>query len=169
MDTAKYREVDFDQVVGDQDPFAAWGYSRLKVQRGDEVIVVKVKIQSIGHDVLEELRKQAPKPPSKMASLDGEGVTRGVAGGRGKALVPDFTDAKFLEQMEEHNLRLTREVVGRGMATPLTLRSGEAAKTPEERYRALEERGLSGTHFAELAKDILRLTDWSEEERERFL
>ena len=62
-----------------------------------------------------------------------------------------------------------REVVGRGVAATLKMRDGSLAETPEQRYRALEERGLSGVHFTEIAQQILQLTQWTEEERDRFL
>ena len=70
---------------------------------------------------------------------------------------------------EDYDLGFRREVVGRGVAATLKMRDGSLAETPEQRYRALEERGLSGVHFTEIAQQILQLTQWTEEERDRFL
>jgi hypothetical protein len=60
-------------------------------------------------------------------------------------------------------------VVGRGVASQLKLQDGSLASTPEQRYKALEEKGISGIHFAEIAQQILNLTTWTDDERTNFL
>jgi hypothetical protein len=169
-DPTKYREALIEDLQED-DAFSAWGYVTLKVQRGDETLGVKVKITSVPQETIDDLRKKAPRPPSKTVMLDPSNPDHAALGvtTRQKAILPDFSDEEFNVRREEHDLAFRREVVGRGVAVKLKLKNGSFAETPEERYRALEERGLSGIHFVEMATQILSLTQWTEEERERFL
>lgn len=168
---AKIREVAIEDLEDDAAAFAAWGYVPLKVQRGDEVLAVKVKITSVPQETIDDLRKKAPKPPSKTVMLDPTNPEHAAMGitSRQKGILPDWNDTEYTQAREEYDLSFRREVVGRGLASSLKLKSGKPAETPEERYRALEERGLSGVHFTEIAQQILQLTQWSEDERTNFL
>jgi len=168
--TAKYREVNIEDIH-EEDAFSAWGYVTLKVQRGDEVLGVKVKITSVPQEMVDSLRKKAPKPPTKTVMLDPTNPDHAALGitTRQKAMIPDYNDPEYRQASEEHDLSFRREVVGQGVASSLRLKDGSKAEAPEQRYRALEERGLSGVHFTEIATQILQLTQWSEEERANFL
>lgn len=165
----RYREVDIEEVGNDA--FEAWGYVTLKVQRGEELLGVKVKIVSVPQEMIDTLRKTAPRPPSKTVMLDPsspEAQALGVTT-RQKAVIPDFSDPDYRNNQEAWDLSFRREIVGRGVGSNLTLKDGAKAENPEQRYRALEERGLSGVHFTEIAQQILTLTQWSEDERTNFL
>jgi len=168
-----YREVSLSELedVAGQDAFASWGFARIKVSRGDEILAVKIRVCSVPHELLEKLRKGAPKPPSKTVMLDPKNPDHAALGvsTRQKAIIPDYNDADYTAKAETHQREMTYEIVGRGVDEPLKLRDGSTADTPAKVYKALEERGLSGTHFTEIANTIMRLTDWSEEERENFL
>lgn len=170
MATPKYREVSIEDLH-EEDAFSAWGYVTLKVQRGPEVLGVKVKITSVPQETIDDLRKKAPRPPSKTVMLDPTNPDHAAMGitSRQKGILPDWNDSEYTAAREEYDLAFRREVVGRGVASDLRMKDGALAKTPEERYRALEERGLSGVHFTEIAQQILQLTQWSEDERENFL
>lgn len=166
----KYREVDIESLE-EKDAFAAWGYVTLKVQRGEETLGVRVKIGSVPQESIDELRRRAPKPPSKTVMLDPsmpEAAALGVTT-RQKAIIPDYNDEEYRIKLEEYDLMFRREVVGRGVRSPLKLEAGALAKSPEEHYKALEERGISGIHFSEMAQQILNLTQWTEDERANFL
>ena len=165
----KVREVNIEDLA-DDNAFAAWGYVPLKVQRGDEVLAVKVKITSVPQETIDELRRKAPRPPSKTVMLDPTNPDHAALGvtTRQKGIIPDYNDPEYSTANEEYNNSFRREVVGRGVASNLRLKDGTAAETPEQRYRALEERGLSGVHFTEIAQQILQLTQWSEDERANF-
>lgn len=154
-----FESIDIEAVEA-ADAFAAYGYARLKVQRGDKVQIIKVKVASLKTDELEALRKSAPKPPSKMFTDPNS---------KQRVMIPDLTDTKYLTLAEEFNRQFTREVVGRGVTAKLTLTDGSVASTPEQVYQALLDRGLSGSQFAELTQTILNLTQWTDEEREKFL
>lgn len=167
---AKYQQIDIEEVQ-DTDAFSAWGYVVLKVVRGDEIVGIRVKIGSVPQEDIDVLRKKAPKPPGKTVMLDPTNPDHAALGvtTRQKGIIPDFNDEKFRIDQEEFDVMFRREVVGKGVRSDLKLKDGRVADTPEERYKALEERGISGIHFSEIAQQILQLTQWSEDERTNFL
>lgn len=167
---AELKVVDIESVQED-DAFAAWGYVTLKVQRGEETLGIRVRVTSVPQEDIDAMRKASPKPPAKAMMLDPtnpDHQAMGITGTRQKAILPDYSDPDFLEKKEAYDLSFRNEVVGRGMASKLSLKDGTPAVTPEQRYKALEERGLSGFHFSEIAQRILELTQWTEEERANF-
>lgn len=167
----KFREIDIEELESDKEAFTAWGWVTLKVQRGEEIIGVKVKITSVPQETIDDLRKRQPKPPSRTLMLDPsmpEAQALGVTT-RQKATIPDYNDQVYLDTLDAYNMTFRREVVGRGVASQLKLQDGSLASTPEQRYKALEEKGISGIHFAEIAQQILNLTTWTEDERTNFL
>lgn len=156
-----YTEVTLDQLAGEQDAFRSFGECRLKVTKGDKIVVIKVRVTSVPQEELDKLRQNAPTAPGKLTI---DPTTRQ------KIIAPDLTDPKYQKELDKYNIQFVREVVGRGLDEPsLKLNDGRTPQTPEEWYHALEEKGLATSHFAEIAKTILGLTDWSDEERERFL
>lgn len=165
-----FKQVDIEELQ-DDDAFSAWGYVTLKVQRGDDILGIKVKIKSVPQEMVESLRKQAPKPPTRTVMLDPTNPDHAALGitSRQKAMIPDYNDSEYQAARETHDLMVRRVVVGEGVASKLRMRDGTPAETPEQRFRALEERGLSGVHFTEIASEILSLTQWTEEERANFL
>jgi hypothetical protein len=167
---AKFRQIDIEEVQ-DVDAFSAWGYVVLKVMRGDEIVGIRVKIGSVPQEDIDLLRKKTPKPPGKTVMLDPTNPDHAALGitTRQKGIIPDFNDDKFRIEQEEFDVMFRREVVGKGVRSGLTLKDGRPAVTPEERYKALEERGISGIHFSEIAQQILNLTSWTEDERTNFL
>lgn len=169
---AAVREIDIEELYEQADgAFASWGYSRLKVTKGDEVLAVLVRIGSVPQDLVDALRRKAPRPPVKTVMLDPnteDGRALGVTT-RQKAQVPDFGDPAYVEALQQHQQMFTREIVGRGVTSKLRFKDGRTAEAPEERYAALEEHGLSGPHFLQLTDDILNLTQWTEVERANFL
>lgn len=166
----QYREVDIEQI-DDRDAFQAWGYVTLKVQKGDEVVGVKVRITSVPQEKLDALRAAAPRPPVRSIMLDPTNPEHAALGvtTRRQGMLPDYGDETYLTEKDAHDLKFRNAVVGLGVAAKLTVPStGTIAESPEEKYRALEERGLSTFHFAELAQNILQLTQWKENEQENF-
>lgn len=152
--------------------FKAHGYAYLKVVKGGQTLAVQIEITSIPQEVIEDFAKRAPKPPARTVLIDPtseEGRRLGITGqGKQKVTIPDYSDAAYAEKQQEHDRAYRQTIVGLGVTSPLRLKSGKPAETPQEKYQALDENGLSGLHFAELAQSILKLTDWSEEERENF-
>ena len=166
----KYREVNIEDIQEDG-AFEAWGFAHLKVQRGDETLGIKVRIGSVPQETIDAIRKTAPRPPAKPVMLDPTNPDHSAMGitTRAKAILPDYADDDYLKAKEAYDLKLRNEVVGLGVASKLKLKDGSIAETPEQRYQALVERGLSGFHFGEIAQRIFELTQWTEEERENFM
>jgi hypothetical protein len=165
-----YREVDIEDI-SEREAFEAWGYVTLKVQRGPETLGVKVKITSVPQEKLDALRASAPRPPVRPVMLDPTNPEHAALGvqTRRQGMLPDFGDEEYLTQKDAHDLRFRNAVVGLGVAANLKVPStGNVAVTADDKYKALEERGLSTFHFAELAQNILQLTQWKEEEKENF-
>jgi hypothetical protein len=165
-----YREIDLD-ALADSDAFEGWGYVTLKVTKGDEILGVRIRVKSVPQEQIDTIRKQAPRPPVKVVMLDPSNPDHAALGvtARQKGQIPDFGDPEYLAQKEAFDLKFRNAVVGLGVAVQLQLKDGTPATTSEDKYRALEERGLSGFHFGEIAQRVLELTQWNEEERERFL
>lgn len=165
----QYRAVDIEDIQEDG-AFEAWGYVHLKVVRGDEILGVRVRVNSVPQETIDAIRKKTPRPPSKAEMLDPSNPEHAAMGvtTRQKGILPNYNDSDYAQAKEAFDVSFRNEVVGRGLASKLLLKSGEAATTPEQKYKALEERGLSGFHFSEIAQRILELTQWTEEERENF-
>ena len=171
MAQTTYREVDIEAISEQDDAFAAWGYVTLKVQKGEEIVGVRVRISSVPQEKLDALRAQAPRPPVRAVMLDPQNPEHAALGitTRRQGMLPDYGDENYLVQQQAHDTRFRNAVVGLGVASKLKLRAtGQVAETPEDKYRALEENGLSTFHFGELAQNILQLTQWKEDERENF-
>lgn len=154
-----YREVSFQEMVA-EGGFTASGFARIKVTKPDGVRIVTVPITSMPEEDLANLRKQAPKPPTKPYK---DPQTRAVS------LVQDFSDPTFMEKSDAHGRMIEREVVGRCVLLDVTNRDGSPASTPDQKYEGLLRLGLTQTHLAEVATAILRLTQFTDEEREKFL
>lgn len=171
MSSTKIREVGIGDLQNEEGAFEAYGFARLKVVRGDETLAVKVKIISVPQEKMDALRQSAPRPPVRAMMLDPTNPDHAALGvtQRQKGLLPDYGDEDYLKAKEGYDIKFRNEVVGLGVAESLTLKeSGAVAVTPEERYKALEERRLSTFHFGELAQAILALTQWTEDERANF-
>jgi hypothetical protein len=87
---------------------------------------------------------------------------------RTKGYFPDYGDETFLKAQDEYNTLFMKEIIGRGVMAKLRLSDGTSAETGEQKYRALQERKLTGAHFTELMNNILSLTQYTEEERAVF-
>lgn len=169
MTETKFRLVDIEDVQ-ETEAFSAWGYVTLKVQRGDETVGIRVRVASVPQEDIDAMRKSAPRPPAKSVMLDPSNPEHAAMGvtARQKGILPDFSDNEYLEKKDAYDVSFRNEVVGRGVASKLTLKDGTPAVTPDQKYKALEERGLSGFHFTEIAQRILELTQWTEDERSNF-
>lgn len=164
--------VDLEDLTSEDD-FRSWGYCHLKVQKGDVVQAVRVKVSSIDQDVFQKMAESAPRPPSKLKLLDPnteEGKQFGVTT-KTKANVYDYADENFQKTLREHNRKWMRTVVGMGVHEDhkLKLKNGQIADTPELRAQVLEEMRFTDSHFTEIFERIQSLTKWSEDEREAFL
>lgn len=157
-ETEPYEEILFSQMQQESEtPFVATGYSRIKVKREGKTVSVKLKIRSIPHEIMEDLRKATPKPPSKA-----------VGKGREQVIVPDFSDETYQAKAQAHTTLMGQTVLGYGVDEKLML-DGRPAEKPEDKYKALLALGISSQQINEISGDIMKLTEWTEDEREKRL
>lgn len=172
MENERYEEIALSDLVQQQDAFSAWGFARIKVQRGDKTHIVKIKITSVPQDVVDKLHDGAPKPPLTDIMLDPTNPEHAALGiqTRQKGRVPNYGDADFQKAFKEHTAKVTQQVVGLGVHPDEKLKNedGSPASTPDERYSALERMKLSATHYSDIATAIYRLTSFTEDERQQF-
>lgn len=173
MATLTYRPVDLEDIQDNVDAFKAHGDCILKVQQGNEILGIRVKICSVDQEVFKEAIDRAPKPPVTNVTLDPAtdlGKQFGVTT-KQRATIYDYTNEDYQKKLTEHNRLYTRKIVGLGIDAEqkLKLKDGSVANTPEDRARALEEKGFGVGHFAEIQQAIQNLTTFSEDERANFL
>jgi hypothetical protein len=173
MAEQEFKLVDLEDVQDGLDAFKAWGHCVLKVQQGEQIIGIRVKICSVDQEVFKEAIDKAPKPPIKLVTLDPAtdlGKQFGVTT-KQRAEIHDYTNEEYQRKQTEHNRLFTRKIVGLGIHADqkLKLKDGSIAQTPEDRALALEEKGFGVAHFGEIQQAIQNLTTFSEDERANFL
>ena len=164
----KIRIVDIEEIH-ESDAFEAWGYAYLRVQRGESVDAIRVRIKSVSKEFIDKLSSERPRPPAKLVTLDpqsDEGRRFGTKNA-GRAYVPDFNDEKYVRDAEAFDTRFLREVVGRGVVSKLMI-DGREAESPADKFRALEAKGLATAHMQGLMDGIMNLVSFSDEERQAF-
>jgi hypothetical protein len=161
--------------------FYSWGYSRpLKVTLGGEEKYLKLKIKSIGMtELMESLRKDAPKPPSSRKLIKkGTDVAKEL-GVKHDVMIyeQDEADPTYLRAVDDHNTKVSQMIVMQGLAYDLklgdevVLRGNDITKpnevTDETKVLArFRQMGLSSEHFSTLVEDISDLTKSREAEEE---
>jgi len=60
-------------------------------------------------------------------------------------------------------------IVMQGIAVPIKDKEGNVIEDRDKKLAALKQMGLTGEHFSQMVRDIQSLTQWSEEEKTRFL
>lgn len=162
--------VDIESVEQEVDAFKAHSTVTIKVQKGTRVIGVRIGIASVAQDHIERLNREKPQPPVRLRVIDpqsDDGRSLGIRV-RGPVYIPDAGDPEYGKRLEVFNQSFVREIVGRGVTAHLHLPTGQPAQSPEEVYQALESKGLTAAHFNEIMGAILKLTEWTEEERVGF-
>lgn len=157
---AKDKIVRLDAIKKGEKIFEATGVSKLKVQRGDEVVTIEVPIKSTGvREVLELMERERPKPPKRKMWIKKEEAEQygiRVSGPGTWVLVYDLADEAYNEKLREWEQKRNFAILLRGIAVPI---EGE---TDEEKIQTLLDSGLTPQHLNQLLKDILNLTQWEE-------
>lgn len=161
--------------------FYSWGYSRpLKVTLGGEEKHLRLKIKSIGMtELMESLRKDAPKPPSSRKLVKkGTDIAREL-GVKHDVIIyeQDEADPGYQRALDDHNTKVSQMIVMQGLAYDLkldgevVLRGNDITKPNEvtdetKVLRRFRQMGLSSEHFSTLVEDISALTKSREAEEE---
>lgn len=164
---------------------SSWGYtSDLKITKGEEIQNIKLKIKSVGvTDVIEQTTKGQPHPPSVIKPYK-KGTREAIAlGSKYDVIVReiDESDPTYLQQIEEHNRRSGQLIMLAGLAYDIEVPKGSGnfvlrgadvnahsdIINPDGALKWLRARGITGSHYAQILKDIRGLTEDIEEQEIR--
>lgn len=171
------REIKIETITrlkGGSTPFLAWGYSDLKVQRGEESVIMRMPVKSTGlAEIMEQMAADAPVPPVKKMLIKPDSPE-----GREARLthasfmqVYDTTDKEYIERTRKHNVKTTFRIILNGLAVDIEDASGDATLVKsngpgmrsevvdeDAALTVLKELGFSTHHFDKLYSDITNLT-----------
>ena len=166
------------RLKGGSSPFLAWGYSDLKVQRGEDSLVQRMPIKSTGlAEIMEQMAADAPVPPVKKMLIKPDSPE-----GREARLthatfmqVYDTTDKDYIERSRKHNVKTTFRIILNGLAVDIEDAEGNPvvkSNGPGQRSEVmdedaaltiLKELGFSTHHFDKMYQDITNLTNADKE------
>ena len=162
------------RLKGGETPFLAWGYSDLKVQRGDETVIKRLPIKSTGlAEIMEQMAADAPVPPVKKMLVKPDSPEGREARLTHATLMQvfDTTDKDYIERNRQHNVKTTFRIILNGLGTDieapdgsLLVKSNEPGQKSEvvdedNAIKALKEQGFSTHHFDKMYSDITNLTN----------
>ena len=161
---------------------SSWGYtSDLKITRGPEVQAIKLKIKSVGvADVIEQTGKNQPRPPSAMKAMKKGSQEANALGYKHDVIVREIDEADpgYLQLIEDHNRRSGQLIMLAGLAYNIDVPKGSGNFVlkgadinapsdiidPDGALKWLRARGITGSHYAQILKDIRGLTEDIEEQ-----
>jgi hypothetical protein len=166
------------RLRGGSTPFLAWGYSDLKVQKGEEKTITRMPIKSTGlAEIMEQMAADAPVPPVKKMLIKPDSPE-----GREARLthatfmqVYDTTDKEYIERTRKHNVKTTFRIILNGLAVDIEDEAGTilvksngpgmiSEVTDEDAaLTVLKGLGFSTHHFDKLYTDITNLTQAEKE------
>lgn len=166
------------RLKGGSSPFLAWGYSDLKVQRGEDSFVQRMPIKSTGlAEIMEQMAADAPVPPVKRLLIKPDSPE-----GREARLnhatfmqVYDLTDKEYIERNRKHNVKTTFRIILNGLAVDIEDEMGNAVvvsngpgqrsdvKDEDAALTILKGLGFSTHHFDKMYQDITNLTNAEKE------
>ena len=151
---------------------------RTTVVKGDEVPTIDVlPITTARVDVIRTSfsRDRLPKPPTKDKFIHHESE-EGKALGLTKSQVvtiPDYADEDYRHQMmewtEKFNWSLAAEAINVDMMyQPAGVAELRKPGNTEEKIQALKQAGFKNAQIESIAADVLRISNFTEEERRNF-
>ena len=157
---------------------SSWGWTQLKVTRGEETESIKLKIKSVGvADVIEQTSKGQPRPPSAMKTYKSGSKEAAALGSKHPVVVReiDESDPTYLDNIEKHNRRSGQLIMLAGLAYDIKVNGnyvlkGSNVDMPSEiidqdgALEWLRKRGITGSHYSQILKDIRGLTEDVEEQ-----
>lgn len=164
---------------------SSWGWtSDLKITKGRQKSAIQLKIKSVGvADVIEQTGKGQPRPPSVVKEMK-RGSQEALALGSKHAVIVreiDEADPVYLQHIDEHNRRSGQLIMLAGLAYDIEVPKGSGnfvlkganvnapsdILDPDGALKWLRDRGITGSHYAQILKDIRGLTEDVEEQEVR--
>jgi len=159
------------ELIEDAGTFESRGYSNVKVTKGGVEQSLKVPIKSTGvYEYQIELSNKAPQPPSSERYIkkdSKEGQSLGIPNS-GVFRVFDFTDEKYVDEMDAHNREFVWKIAVFALDMPLKKKDGTMAESYDDRKRVLQSNGITGHQLDVIFNDVQSLTKWAED-RQDFL
>lgn len=151
--------------------FESHGYSHVKVTRDGVVDVLEIPIQSTGvAEVMDRLKRDEPIPPAQnvLVMPDSPAGKQLKLSERKWVLMPDFTDAGYIEKKRKHDTDMVLEVINQGVNVPFVSEDGKVVEDRDKRIDILRSMGISMPQFTQIANDIQDLTTLTDADRESF-
>ncbi len=172
-------EVISELIEGDK-LFDSRGYSIVKVtklvtgnngRKEAEEKPVKLRIKSTGvAEYQEKLKAKTPTPPMTkdfVKKNSPEGKALGLPHDRIVQMF-DTTDPDYVDELDAFTQELNWRVAVFALDMKLTMKTGEAAETYEDKKKVLMTSGITLFHINKILKDVNDLTMWAED-RQDFL
>lgn len=157
------------ELVEAQSIFISRGISRIKVTKGDKVVIIEIPIKSTGlEEYRQGLRGDAPKPPTKITFIkkgSKEAEKFGIDADS-RIVEYDFTDPEYVEKNEKYMQEFAWKLAVFAIDCPLIMANGKKADTYEEKKSVLASNGLTGYHLDRMAVDIRNLTIFTSEQED---
>ena len=147
-------------VVG-QTTFLSHGISRLKVTQNEEVQYLEIPIKSIGvQELMDELRKDTPKPPVKLTTVRKGDELNTEFGLRPNEVVKvfDVTNEDYLETYSKFHNDFTWRIVIFALDLDFEDTEVNIITEFEEKKKALINMDFTGHHQTTIVEDVMRLT-----------
>lgn len=147
--------------------FASRGMSHIKVTEGGKSRILPIPIKSIGlADIMEEMDRNAPKPPVIMKKIyreSEEGRQMGLLKDQ-VVRVHDHTDAAYLEELSVWSEKRAWSLLVLGLDVEFSDKGGNGVTDPDAIVAGLKKAGITGHQRDRIVKDISALTRITEEE-----
>lgn len=177
---AEQEQKDIARIIENFDDdftLSSWGYtSDLKITKGPKKYAIQLKIKSVGvADVIEQTGKNQPRPPSVVKPYKKGSKEALALGSKYDVIVReiDESDPSYQQSMDEHNRRSGQLIMLAGLAYDIdvpkgsenwVLRGAELNSpseiiNPDGALKWLRDRGITGSHYSQILKDIRGLTE----------
>jgi hypothetical protein len=160
-----------DEFRENERSFSSTGISKVKMTQDGEVVCLEIPIQSTGiSELIETFQANAPRPPAiNILVKPDDPIGKEMKLSKSQWMkIPDLTDAAYLKAKDEHNNNLGMAILSRGLAVDIKDASGNVVKDVDAKVAILKKTKMSSDQFAQIIGDITSLTQWSDEERNRF-
>jgi len=166
-----FKRITVTEFKAGEKTFISTGVSSVKVTDKDNITCLDIPIQSTGvTELIETFKDKAPAPPLENTLITPEsdpGIEMGINKNTWVKM-PNFGDAVYLKEKEDHDSDLGMAVLLKGLAVDIKDEAGEMVTDRNKKIKILKSMGMSGDQFQQIINDVQDLTRWSDEERESF-
>jgi len=152
-------------IIGDR-PFHSNGVSTVKITQIDEngrndEIFIDIPIQSIGiPELMENLNKNRPKPPSKQLQVKKNTELAKELGLQMNCVVQilDYSDENYQKEIQKYNEEEGWDILLKGICIDFEDEAGNKIADNGCKKEILKNSGLTNNHMLQIVNDINSLT-----------